>query len=52
VAIVDVTDHEAGTEPFFAPGKRWDAPPSLRRATVASLTARGSSSSTILMASN
>jgi len=22
VAIVDVTDHEAGTEPFFAPGKR------------------------------
>jgi cystathionine gamma-synthase len=22
VAVVDVTDHEAGTEPFFAPGKR------------------------------
>jgi cystathionine gamma-synthase len=22
VAVVDITDHEAGTEPFFAPGKR------------------------------
>jgi Fe-S cluster biogenesis protein NfuA len=22
VAVLDVTDHEAGTEPFFAPGKR------------------------------
>jgi Fe-S cluster biogenesis protein NfuA len=22
IAVVDVTDHEAGTEPFFAPGKR------------------------------
>jgi Fe-S cluster biogenesis protein NfuA len=22
VGVVDVTDHEAGTAPFFAPGKR------------------------------